>query len=96
MLTICFGVDPRARSECTFWLGTFAANDPSDLERCYVGISVLLGMSVPILPAVLGHFGVDPVLNDWWLHPKSLSDIDISWVTASRLTERCSGLMTRK
>nr|XP_031860363.1 uncharacterized protein CI109_004251 [Kwoniella shandongensis]KAA5527435.1 hypothetical protein CI109_004251 [Kwoniella shandongensis] len=47
MMTICFQSNPIA-------LG---------LEKWYVGVSIVLGMGVPIVPAVLGHFGEDKSLG---------------------------------
>ena len=43
--------------------------DPTGLERWYVGVSIVLGMFVPIVPAALGHFGYDPILNVWFVSP---------------------------
>lgn len=39
--------------------------DSSELERWYVGVSLILGMGIPIIPGALGHFGWDPILNVW-------------------------------
>jgi hypothetical protein len=37
------------------------------LERWYVGVSIALGMFIPIIPAGLGHFGYDPILDVWYV-----------------------------
>ncbi|KAL1413822.1 hypothetical protein Q8F55_001606 [Vanrija albida] len=37
------------------------------LEKWYIGISVFIGMFIPIIPAALGHFGYDPVLDVCWI-----------------------------
>ncbi|KAK8853456.1 hypothetical protein IAR55_004163 [Kwoniella newhampshirensis] len=47
MMTICFQSNPVA-------LG---------LEKWYIGVSIVLGMGVPIVPAALGHFGQDTNLG---------------------------------
>lgn len=38
-----------------------------ELERWYVGISMFLGLFVPIVPAALGHFGWDPLFRVCWI-----------------------------
>lgn len=35
------------------------------LERWYVGISLFISLFVPVIPAILGHFGADPVYGSW-------------------------------
>jgi hypothetical protein len=62
MLTICFDINPVARRKSHMRIPL-----TSDLERWYIGVSVALGMGVPILPAALGHFGMDPILNVWYV-----------------------------
>lgn len=37
--------------------------DGSGLERWYILGSVILGFGVPLVPAALGHFGLDPIYN---------------------------------
>lgn len=36
-----------------------------------MGVSVFVGMFVPIIPAGLGHFGWDPVLDVCWIRAQS-------------------------
>lgn len=33
----------------------------------YVGVSVVLGYGVPLVPAALGQFGLDPVIESWYV-----------------------------
>jgi hypothetical protein len=37
------------------WSGPLA--DGIDLERWYIGLSILLGFGVILVPTILGHFG---------------------------------------
>lgn len=48
-LTISFGMNPIRQR----------------LERWYVGVSIGLGLFIPVVPACLGHFGFDPILHVW-------------------------------
>ncbi|WOO76394.1 uncharacterized protein LOC62_01G000018 [Vanrija pseudolonga] len=41
------------------------------LEKWYIGISIFIGMFIPIIPAGLGHFGYDPVLDVCWIKAKT-------------------------
>ncbi|KAK4687652.1 hypothetical protein P7C73_g2467, partial [Tremellales sp. Uapishka_1] len=50
MLTITFGLNPIALR----------------LERWYLGVSMFVGLVVPIAPTALGHFGWDPILITCW------------------------------
>ncbi|KAK4689569.1 hypothetical protein P7C73_g524, partial [Tremellales sp. Uapishka_1] len=51
MLTITFGLN-------TCELG---------LEKWYIGVSIALGMFIPLIPACLGHFGLDPLYDVCWI-----------------------------
>ena len=65
MLIVCFNINPlerrKRRDSCQWHIEA----DNQGLERWYVGGSIVLGMGVPIVPAALGHFGYDPVLEVW-------------------------------
>ncbi|CAK9780256.1 unnamed protein product [Cutaneotrichosporon oleaginosum] len=37
------------------------------LERWYIGLSIFIGLFVPIIPAALGHFGWDPIYHVCWI-----------------------------
>ena len=60
MLIVCFKINPLEK-------GAFHSRNllTSELEKWYVGMSILLGMGIPIVPAALDHFGWDPILDVW-------------------------------
>lgn len=41
--------------------------DMPELERWYIGVSLFVGLFVPIVPAALGHFGWDPLFQVCWI-----------------------------
>ncbi|KAK4686183.1 hypothetical protein P7C73_g3946, partial [Tremellales sp. Uapishka_1] len=67
MLTICFGVNPIKNRESLAMSSFPVLTDGQDLERWYVGLSITVGMGVPVVPAILGHFGWDSAIAECWI-----------------------------
>ena len=61
----------------------------TELERWYLAVSLVLGMGVPIVPAILGHFGADPLLNVWYVCEANVgTPLTASWIQAKDDTTR--------
>ena len=86
--TIVFGLNPLRLSRCTQTCCKLTAG----LEQWYWYTSMFVGFFVPIIPAALGHFGWDPVLDVWCV---TLTDFiaDHSWIKAGNDRDRMRNLV---
>lgn len=67
MLCVCFGLNSVALSQpirSRPWVSTLTR---TELERWYIGVSFFLGIAIEGVPALVGHYGWDPVWQDCYI-----------------------------
>ena len=57
------------------------------LELWYIIISLALGFGIPIVPAILGHSGADPIYGGWYV-PSAVRKLTFSYFVSDNMDTR--------